>query len=170
MRVSCVIMLTALMVIFSSELYAGNVKSSSVLYGDGVKLMREGDYAGARNIFREALQINQNDTLTHYALGRSYLYYDSNITDAIKELKEAIRCDHKYSSAYFYLGIAYMFNSEYNLAITAFKSAYEYDRGNIDILYNISISYDLMGDDFNSLYYYRRYLTEKNRSGSDFLF
>ncbi len=83
------------------------------------------------------------------------------IEQAIKELQIAVKLDPGYADAYFYMGIAYMFSRNYNEALSQFKKASQLDRSLVEALYNSATIYELINDNNNALYFYKKYYYEK---------
>jgi tetratricopeptide (TPR) repeat protein len=138
-------------------------ENSSALYQEAARRAYAGNIDDAIVLFKKSITLSPYYSLAHYGLGKAYLYKNGFIKDAITELDLAITLDRSMTKAYFYLGMAYMLNKNYRRAIHSFDRAFELDTSYREALYNISIIYDLMGDQYKSEYYYRKYYEEKEK-------
>jgi tetratricopeptide (TPR) repeat protein len=157
----------ALLVIASQALAAEN---SSAIYRQAIRAASAGRIDEAIPLFRKVIQLSPRSTLGHYGLGRSLLYRGETVQDAIKHLSLAASLDRKNAKAYFYLGIAYLFDEKYIPAIHAFSDAYRADSTMIEALYNTGVAYDLMRDYKKASLYFEKYLSRKYGEELDILF
>jgi tetratricopeptide (TPR) repeat protein len=134
-------------------------ENSSILYDKAAAMAKAGDVAGAVPLFMHVTELSPEFVLGHYGLGKAYLLSGGKTEDSVKELKKAILCDRKFAKAYFYLGMAYMMQKEYYLAIDSFRNAYLADRSFVESLYNIGAIYDLTGHRFKSQKYFHEYFS-----------
>ncbi|HRX14696.1 MAG TPA: tetratricopeptide repeat protein [Spirochaetota bacterium] len=133
-------------------------ENSTLLYYQGRELALNGDIEAAAEKFKQSIKLSPYYVLPHYGLGRCYLNMEGKRKEAIRELRISIKLDKKFSPAYFYLGLAYMFEKQYAYALNQFKNALLYDNTRTEALYNIGAVYDLMGHPNKSLLYYDQYL------------
>jgi tetratricopeptide (TPR) repeat protein len=152
--------------IISAPLYS-QIRNSSKLYNQGVEAFKSGEIDKALELFKEAAQINNNYSLAHYGIGRVYLLQENKTADAVIHLKKAVELDSRFAKGYFYLGMAQLLTGKYNDSIASFKNAYERDASLQESLYNISRAYELSGDKVNSLTYYRRYISAKDKKDDE---
>lgn len=154
------------LLIITTPLYS-EIKNSSKLYNEGVEAFKAGEIDKALEFFKEAAQINNNYSLAHYGIGRVYLLQEKKAADAVVHLKRSVELDSRFAKGYFYLGMAQLLTGKYNDSIASFKSAYERDVSLQESLYNISRAYELLGDKVNSLTYYRRYISAKEKKDDE---
>jgi len=143
-------------------------ENSTLVYAEGAARAANGDIEGAIPFFEKAVKLSPDYSLAHYGLGRAYLYRESRMKDAIRELSISVRCDRRLAKGYFYLGFAYMFSGKYDRAINAFNSAYSVDRTYFPALYNIAAIYDLMGQVQKARQFYVRYNNELHKGEDEF--
>jgi len=156
-----IIMALSSCVVFSRE-------NSVSVYNEGRALAQKGDIDAAIPFFEKAVRLSPNYALAHYALGRAYLYKESKMKDAVRELSYSVRCDRRLAKGYFYLGIAYLFSKKYDRAIHSFNDAYSTDRTYYPSLYNIASIYDKIGQTQKARQFFMRYFEEMHRSEEDF--
>jgi tetratricopeptide (TPR) repeat protein len=77
--------------------------------------------------------------------------------DAIKHLKLSVSLDPNFAKGWFKLGLAELISGRYIDSLHSFDKAYEKDETFIEALYNMGIAYDILGDEFKALTYYRLY-------------
>jgi len=141
----------------------GAEKNSTELYKEGLALAEQGKLDLAELSFKKTVEANPWYCLGHYGLGRVYMYKPETLDRSILHLKRCVNLDPEYAPGYFYLGMAQMHAEKYTDAIHSFSSAFEKDNSFVEALYNIGVIYDLLGDEYKSFYYYRRYFTEQER-------
>lgn len=151
----------AALLLFFIFIQLGAAENSALLYKQGRDLALKGDIDAAVEKFKQSIKLSPYYVLPHYGLGRCYLNIEGKRKEAIREFKISITLDKKFSPAYFYLGLAYMFEERYAYAVNQFKSSLLYDSRRIEALYNIGAVYDLMGHPNKSLLYYDQYLRAK---------
>ena len=166
-NILCYLISTLLLVFLTIPCSA--IENSSKLYEKGAREALAGNIDQAIEIFKKVIEISPHYTLGHYGLGKAYLYKKGKLKEAILHLKISIDLDKKFAKGYFYLGMAYYFSTNYIQAIHAFKKAYQYDESMIEVLYNLSMIYDIIDRDFMAREYYRKYNHEKTRD-EDFIF
>lgn len=83
-------------------------------------------------------------------LGVGYLLL-GKLSNAIIQLKKAVRLDRTKPSYHFNLGNAYSENGQYKLAISSYLEAVEINPEHIPSLNNLADSYELMGEGEKSL-------------------
>lgn len=148
-------------IVFSRE-------NSVSVYNEGIALAQKGDIDAAIPFFEKAVKLSPNYALAHYALGRAYLYKESKMKDAVRELSYSVRCDRRLAKGYFYLGMAYLFSGKYDRAIHSFNDAYSADRALYPALYNIGSVYDKIGQTQKARQYFTKYFEEMHRGEEDF--
>ncbi len=155
------------MLFITSAPLCSEIRNSTKFYNEGVAAFKSGEMDKALELFKEAAQINNNYSLAHYGMGRVYLLQESKTADAVLHLKKAVELDRSFAKGYFYLGMAQLLTGKYNDSIASFKNAYERDASLQESLYNISRAYELSGDKVNSLTYYRRYISAKDKKDDE---
>ncbi len=78
----------------------------------------------AIELFKKALELDPNFTLSHFSLGSMYIKR-GDYKQAEIELQKTIDLDDKFLFAYFNLGEVYRKQKQYNLALTSYKKAFE---------------------------------------------
>ena len=132
-------------------------ENSTFYYNKGVEFFKAGNMLEAENNFKQAVKVNPAYTLGHYGLGRIYILQNAKIKDAIKHLKLSVSLDPNFAKGWFKLGLAELISGRYVDSLHSFKKAYEIDESFIEALYNMGVVYDLLGDEFKALTYYRLY-------------
>ena len=145
-------------------------QNSTQLYGEAAALARGGDIDGAVSAFQEVLKVNEYYALGHYGLGRTLLYKEGRLHDAIRHLRLSVTYDRRLAKGYFYLGLAYMLAGKYENALHNLADAYEYDREILEALFNMAVIYDLMKVDYKADRYFQWYVYEKRKRELDILF
>ncbi|HPS56806.1 MAG TPA: tetratricopeptide repeat protein [Spirochaetota bacterium] len=138
-------------------------KNSTEYYNEGLEYAKSGRLDVAEETFRKTITVNKYYCLGHYGLGRVYMYKPETIGKAITHLKKAVELDTNYAPAYFYLGIAQLVTEKYVDSIHSFSKAFEKDNRFVEALYNIGTVYELLGDEYNAFFYYRKYLYEREK-------
>ena len=141
-------------------------KNSTLYYNKGVEFFKAGNLIEAENNFKLAVQVNPSYTLGHYGLGRIYISQKDKIKDAIKHLKLSVSLDPDFSMGWFKLGLAELIAGKYVDSLHSFEKAYEKDESSIESLYNLGVVYDLLGNEFKALTYYRLYYKRIRGEGS----
>lgn len=158
-----------LMVLLICGRGAGAEKNSTGFYNEGLEFARSGRLDLAEQTFKKTIAVNKYYCLGHYGLGRVYMYKPETMDLAIRHLKKAVELDSNYAPAYFYLGIAQLITEKYVDSIHSFNSAFEKDNRFVEALYNMGTVYELLGDEYKSFFYYRKYLYEvENLNASPF--
>ena len=132
-------------------------ENSTFYYNKGVEFFKADNMPEAENNFKLAVKVNPSYTLGHYGLGRIYILQKGKMNDAIKHFKLSVSLDPNFAKGWFKLGLAELISGRYIDSLHSFEKAYEKDETFIEALYNIGIAYDLLGDDFKALTYYRLY-------------
>ncbi|MCL4558254.1 MAG: tetratricopeptide repeat protein [Deltaproteobacteria bacterium] len=117
--------LISLFVIFATSCAGKNpedVKQAGLSYDVGVMLLNRGNYPGAIQQLTSAQRLNPDDPYTANALGLAY-YGVGMKPEAERSYKKAIGLKKDYSDAYSNLGVLYLSESKWDLAIDAFHSA-----------------------------------------------
>lgn len=152
-----------ILLIFSLHENVFSRQNSTNLYKLAVKKAQEGKIDESIILFKQTIKLSPYYSLAHYGLGKAYLYRETQIDLAIKQLKVAATYDKKLAKANFYLGMALMLGKKYNSAIHEFKKCYKIDDTYIEALYNIGSIFDIIGDSFNSQKYFNLYYYRKNK-------
>ena len=132
-------------------------ENSTFYYNKGVEFFKADNMLEAENNFKLAVKINPAYTLGHYGLGRVYILQNGKLKDAIKHLKLSVSLDPDFAKGWFKLGLAELISGKYVESLHSFDKAYEKDETFIEALYNLGVAYDLLGDEFKALTYYRLY-------------
>ena len=155
--------------VFMSSGPAGSAENSSSLYKKGAALALAGKYEESSLVFKQVIDMSPHYCLGHYGLGKVYLYKYGMLDQAAIHLSKAVELDRRFSKGYFYLGLAYMLSHKYTAALHAFDLCFRYDQTYMEALFNMSIIYDIMGNDYKAAIYYKRY--SKLKAGDEeFLF
>jgi tetratricopeptide (TPR) repeat protein len=141
-----------------------------VVYKKGAAAAIYGDFDNAIDIFKSLAESNPNYSLAHYGLGKAYLNKNGKLEDAIRHLKISVSLDKRFAKGYFYLGLAYQLSSKYNLAIKAYKDAYNFSNSQIEALFNIGAMYEITGRIYQSKIYFNRYIKLKTKDDTEIIF
>jgi tetratricopeptide (TPR) repeat protein len=136
---------------------AAQGENSTFYYNKGVEFFKANNMLEAENNFKQAVKVNPAYTLGHYGLGRVYILQDGKVKDAVKHLKLSVSLDSDFAKGWFKLGLAELISGKYVDSLHSFGMAYEKDKNIIESLYNIGVVYDLLGDEFKALAYFRLY-------------
>lgn len=147
-----------------------SLENSTTLYKEAARLAENGQLDAAIEKFKKVIEISPYYCLGHYGLGKAYLFMDGMLEDAIKHLKISVKLDTRFAKGYFYLGLAYYFSKKYVRAIHSFKKAYKNDDNLIEALYDIGMIYEIIGKEYESSIYFKKYYKEKRKGDEDILF
>ncbi|MFH2142831.1 MAG: OmpA family protein [Bacteroidota bacterium] len=142
------IILVIISMFFIISIFASSIKESSYtkaeekrMYKKTMKLIYKGQHRHAEANLLELLQIDSTNINYNYELALLY-YYDLNQTDkALLPFQRVVRYknEDEFFEIYFYLGQAYQFVGEYDLAIKEYEFFKQY----------IPVKDDGLGDDIN---------------------
>jgi tetratricopeptide (TPR) repeat protein len=76
-------------------------------YEQGAKLYQQGDYEGALQALKKAVELQPRSAETHYLLGMAYYNGKKQPAEAIGEIKKAIQLNPQFGQAYYDLGLIY---------------------------------------------------------------
>ena len=141
-------------------------ENSTFYYNKGVEFFKAGNMLEAENNFKLSVKANPSYTLGHYGLGRIYILQSEKIKDAVNHLKSSVSLDPDFAMGWFKLGLAELIAGKYIDALHSFDNAYKKDETLIESLYNMGVVYDLIGDEFKALTYYRLYYKKVKGEGS----
>lgn len=145
-------------------------ENPSVIYKKGAAFAAQGEIDKAIEIFKPLAESNPYYSLAHYGLGKAYLIKNGMLDEAIRHLKISVTLDRRFAKGYFYLGLAYQLSNRYNLAIKAYKDAYNFSNSQIEALFNIGAVYDITGRIYQSKIYFNRYIKYKTKDETEIIF
>jgi len=109
-------------------------------YDIGLARVRDGDYAGAIEPFRQAVEENPDDAMAHRWLGGSLLKTDK-LTEAEPELKKALTLDPDIQGLNFDMGMVYIKRERLMQAIPYFEKERELTPDSTALLQNLGKLY-----------------------------
>ena len=127
------------------------------IYNEGLDLAAKGDYAGAVDKFREALDEDSDLLEASFNLAVTYqkLGLHSNAETVLEDLVTKEPGNAEY---YFALGNARFYQGNYSNAARAFRWALDADPGHLRALYSLAVSQEKMGDESKAKGTWRKYL------------
>jgi protein O-mannosyl-transferase len=111
-------------------------------------------------LFRRAIDVTGNNYLAHYGLG-CVLSGKGDINQAVKEYREALKCNPKFIEAYNNLGSALFLKGDEDGAIRCYLAALSLNPHRADIFQNIGAAYYRKGNMRYALIYFRRAVLEE---------
>jgi tetratricopeptide (TPR) repeat protein len=108
------------------DMLAGLVRSSHLHFEAGMEALRREDLEGAIGHFRDALAIDEKDSLAHYNLGLALLAQGAD-EQAIEELRRAIDLDPEYSYSHYNLASLLAKRGDYEQAARHYETAHRLD-------------------------------------------
>jgi Tfp pilus assembly protein PilF len=97
-------------------------ESAQTRYDIGLGALADGNMAKAIAEFREAVELDPQNSRNHHALGNAY-YRNQQIPEAIGAFRRAVEIDPRFSDAWNDLGAAYIAQQNWGAAIDAFQRA-----------------------------------------------
>ncbi|MBD2347060.1 tetratricopeptide repeat protein [Anabaena subtropica] len=107
-------------------------------YQQGVTRYNRGDWQGAENAFRQALQREPNLAMARKYLGNVFLM-QNRLDVAVQEYGEAIRLNPNLGEAYYNLGLALQQQGKKAGAITAYRQALVIEPTRVESYYNLGL-------------------------------
>jgi tetratricopeptide (TPR) repeat protein len=95
---------------------------AEAFYNEGVSSVEQGHLDDAVELFRKAINLEQDYFAAHCALGVVYNGL-GKYQDALESLKEAIRIKSDFAEAFYYLGDAHIHLEQYQEAVESYKQA-----------------------------------------------
>ncbi len=111
---------------------AGDIYEAEVNFNEGEALLRRRNYAEAVTKFKNAVDLNPEESAYMGAYGSAKFYAADNKESAAKEvigiIEKAISLDKGYAMNYYYLGSVYKINNNLHKAEKNFEKALEIDK------------------------------------------
>ncbi len=128
-----------------------NLARAWLLWGQSLLYLRQWDAAKAK--LDRAHQLNADDPLVSYNLGRCYFHGYDNVNDALYLFKETVRrigdpnragrLGRIYLQAKLYVGACCLQKDMILAAISAFKDVLKQDKANLDARFRLGVAYRL---------------------------
>ena len=100
-----------------------DVLNSPLVYeAEGIRALRDGDWAAAAAAFRQGLELEPDDAALRHRLG-SALYAAGDVVGATKEFEDVVRRSPAFVKAHISLGVILNLNERYQEAATRFTAA-----------------------------------------------
>ncbi len=112
---------------------------------EGIRRFRAGDFEGAIESFRRAIEVDPEYGPAYVSLGTAYMRLD-RLSEAARTFRRAIDVDPDDASAYVGLGQTLKLQSAPDEAIEALETALELEPGNADATYTLALIYLDTGD------------------------
>jgi tetratricopeptide (TPR) repeat protein len=112
---------------------------------EGLTQYRRGDYEGAAESFRRALEVDPDHVQSYVSIGSVYLRLD-RLAEAARAFRKAISLDPENAAAHVGLGQAYKLYSEPDNAIAELEKALELDPENSDAAYTLALIHMDLGN------------------------
>lgn len=113
--------------------------------GEGISLFRRGDFAGAAEAFRRAVELDPDDAGAYVSLGSAYMRLNRQ-AEAARSFRRAIDLAPDNATAHLGLGQAYKLSGDPDNAIIELERALELDPENPDAAYTLSLVFLDLGD------------------------
>jgi len=113
-------------------------------------LRRDGKLAESHEICRRILEINPTDFETHCFESNLY-YLEENFLQAQKSALIATSCDEDSPLGHISLAYSYLYDSQYDEAISSFNRALEINPGNVDAFRGKSKALVMMGEGYDAM-------------------
>ncbi len=108
---------------------------------------KQGDKIDSASMYLErSFKLNPNDQNVNYLLGKIYGKYKNDLNKSIYYLNNAMNLNPDHIDSYNDLGIAYAMSGQFNKAIEIFENGLKKAPENKDLLTNISITYNNLGN------------------------
>ncbi len=111
----------------------------------GLELFEAGDYEGAGEAFRRALEDDPEDVAAYLSVGSTYLRLD-RLSEAARSFRRAIDLEPGNPGAHLGLGQTYQLYGDYDSAFEELTKALELDPENADVVYSLAVFYKDVGD------------------------
>ncbi|MBD3367638.1 MAG: tetratricopeptide repeat protein [Candidatus Eisenbacteria bacterium] len=121
----------------------------------GIEMFRAGDFEGAVEAFREAIEADPEYGPAYVSLGTAYMRLD-RLAEAARVFRRAIEIDPENASAHVGLGQTLKLQSNPDAAIEALEKALELDPSSADAAYTLALTYLDTGDLEQELEYLER--------------
>lgn len=116
------------------------------------------NYKQAQTEYELALQVNPNDFNTWYNLGELYYSIRNDSISAMRCFTKVLELEPKHSDAHFRTGLIFFRNRQYKEAANQFELAIEREPDNVDILFQLAVSYERLEMQNKAAAVYRRIL------------
>lgn len=120
------------------------------------KLFQKGDYRAALNLYLGMLNMSTSYKL-YYEIGRCY-YKLNELVPAEEYFSKSLALEDFKNSSYLYLGNIYYKQKNLKNAIANWIRAYAYRPDDESVCLNLATSYFSKGMQFQSIFYYEKYL------------
>jgi tetratricopeptide (TPR) repeat protein len=100
------------------------------------------NYKQAQTEYELALQVNPNDFNTWYNLGELFYAANNDSMAAMRCFKKVTELDPNHSGACFRMGLIFFRNKQYKEALNKFETALETEPDDVDILFQLAVSYE----------------------------
>ena len=118
---------------------------ASVALTEGVSLFRRGDFAGAVEAFRRAVELAPDNPGAYVSLGSAYMRLNRQ-AEAARSFRKAIDLAPDDPTAHLGLGQAYKLSGDPDSAISELERALELDPENADAAYTLALVFLDLGD------------------------
>jgi tetratricopeptide (TPR) repeat protein len=123
----------------------------------GVTLMRLKQYKQALPVMQQAVKLDPSSPYNHYNLAAAYLYGPPDYQKAVQEYKEALRLKPDYNEVHNQLGLAYLWQNQYQAALTEFQTAIKLSGNKEPIHYqNVGLAYFRLGKKAEAMQIYEQ--------------
>jgi len=138
-----------------------NPQDASISQQLGVAKYATGDIEGAKQAYETAINIEQDNAVSHNNLGNVYRDM-GDFENAEKEYLKAIELDKRFTKSYLNLGSVYtLILNKQEKAINIYEIGIEYNPEYVDLYNNLAHTYEKMGDIENAKKYYSQSLQIK---------
>lgn len=126
----------------------------------GLAYWNKGNLEDARKAFEKSISLDNEYPISYNNLGSFFFSIFKETKDrkvyqkALEKYKKAIELDPFYHTAYYGLGIAYLYTDNFEMSINCFKKALELRPDNEQAMFYLGIAYMRKGDKINALKYF----------------
>jgi tetratricopeptide (TPR) repeat protein len=131
--------------------------NAAAIYNEGLDLAMRGDYAGAVERFRAALEKDPDLHEASFNLAVTYQKLGLH-PNAETVLEDLVAREPGVAEYYFALGNSRFHQGNFSSAARAFRWALDVDPDHLEALYSLAVSQEKMGDESGAKSTWRRYL------------
>ncbi len=135
---------------FASILASSDPSKANLMYNEGVKKFKEGEFQKAADLLSKSIAINPKNKYAYFMRGK--VYVEMGETDrGVEDLNQAIRIDPNYTDAHFLLSTIFTSTGELEKAKEFIEKVISIDEGHYKALYQLGKIYMIEEDWDNAI-------------------
>jgi tetratricopeptide (TPR) repeat protein len=135
-------------------------KDATNQYWLGVTFIRLKQYKQALPVMQQAVKLDPSSPYNRYNLAEAYLYGPPDYPKAVQEYREALRLKPDYNEVHNQLGLAYLWQNQYQAALASFQTAIKLSPKKEPIHYqNVGLTYFRLGKKAEAMQIYEQLKT-----------